>query len=96
MTELAGWILAAVSGAVLGLFYYAGLWFTLQRLPERAHPGLWVFGSFILRLTVSMAGFYCILGPDRSLLRLGVALLTFIAARVLLIRRLRPVTGPRS
>jgi hypothetical protein len=38
-----------------------------------------------------MAGFYVILGPDRSLPRLGVALLAFIAARVLLTRRLRPV-----
>jgi F1F0 ATPase subunit 2 len=86
-------LLAAVGGTLLGLFYYAGLWFTLRRLPERAHPGLWVFGGFTLRLAVSMAGFYCILGPDRSLPRLGVALLTFIAARVLLIRRLRPVAA---
>jgi F1F0 ATPase subunit 2 len=93
MTELVGWVLAALGGALLGLFYYAGLWFTLRRLSERAHPGLWVFGSFILRLVVSMAGFYCILGPDHSLPRLGVALLTFIAARVLLIRRLRPVAA---
>jgi F1F0 ATPase subunit 2 len=91
MTELLGWLLAAVGGALLGLFYYAGLWFTLRRLPEQAHPALWVFGSFTLRLAVSMTGFYFILGPDRSLPRLGVALLTFILARVLLIRRLRPV-----
>jgi F1F0 ATPase subunit 2 len=91
MTELLGWLLAAVGGALLGLGYYAGLWFTLRRLPEQAHPALWVFGSFSLRLAVSMAGFYVILGPDRSLPRLGVALLAFIAARVLLTRRLRPV-----
>ena len=56
MTELLGWLLAAVGGALLGLFYYAGLWFTLRRLPEQAHPALWVFGSFIVRLAVSMAG----------------------------------------
>ena len=91
MTELSGGLLAAAGGALLGLFYYAGLWFTLRRLPEQTHPALWVFGSFTLRLTVSIAGFYFILGPDRSLPRLGVALLTFIAARVLLTQRLRPV-----
>ena len=90
MTELSGWLLAAVGGALLGLFYYAGLWFTLRRLPGQAHPALWVFGSFTVRLAVSMAGFYLILGPDRSLPRLGMALLAFITARVLLIRRLRP------
>ena len=91
MIEVVGWSLAVLGGAALGLFYYAGLWFTLRRLPEQAHPALWVFGSFTVRLAVSMAGFYFILGPDRDLTRLGVALLAFIVARVLLTRRLRPV-----
>ena len=94
MIEFLGWLLAALGGALLGLFYYAGLWFTLRRLPQQTHPALWVFGSFILRLAVSMAGFYFILGPDRNLPRLGVALLAFIVARVLLTRRLQPVTKP--
>jgi len=92
MSEPSGWFLAASGGALLGLIYYVGLWFTLRRLPQRAHPALWVFGSFTLRLAVSAAGFYFILGPDRSPLRLGVALLAFIAVRVLLTRRLRPAT----
>ena len=95
MIEGLGWLLAVLGGAALGLFYYAGLWFTLRRLPEQTHPALWVFGSFILRLAVSMAGFYVILGPDRHLPRLGVALLAFIVARVLLTRRLQPVAEPR-
>ena len=94
MIELLTGLLAALGGAALGLFYYAGLWFTLRRLPQQTHPALWVFGSFTLRLTVSMAGFYLILGPDRSLSRLGLALMAFIAARVLLTRRLRPLAPP--
>ena len=94
MSEWLGWLLAVLGGAALGLFYYAGLWFTLRRLPEQAHPALWVFGSFTLRLAVSMAGFYVILGPDRNLPRLGLALLAFIVARVLLTRRLRPIPPP--
>ena len=96
MIDLMSGLLAVLSGAVLGLFYYAGLWFTLRRLPEQTHPALWVFGSFTLRLAVSMTGFYFILGPDRHLPHLGVALLAFIATRVLLTRRLRPVVEPRS
>ena len=94
MIEGLSWLGAVLGGAALGLFYYAGLWFTLRRLPEQAHPALWVFGSFTLRLAVSMAGFYVILGPDRNLTRLGAALLAFIVARVLLTRRLRPVPPP--
>lgn len=96
MIDLMSGLLAVLGGAGLGLFYYAGLWFTLRRLPQQMHPGLWVFGSFTLRLAVSLAGFYLILGPDRHLPRLGVALLAFIVARVLLTRRLRPVAEPRS
>lgn len=84
-------LLAALGGFLLGLFYFAGLWFTLQRLPGHPHPGLWVAGSFVLRLTVSLSGFYLFLGPDRSLIRLGIALLAFLMARFVLTRRLRPV-----
>jgi F1F0 ATPase subunit 2 len=96
MTELLTWLLAALGGAALGLFYFAGLWFTLRRLPGHPHPALWVAGSFILRLAVSLSGFYVILGPDRNLTRLGIALLAFLAVRVVLTRRLRPTAEPRS
>ncbi len=84
-------LLAAFSGLVLGLFYFAGLWFTLQRLLHHPHPALWVAGSFALRLAVSLGGFYLILGPDRSLVRLGIALLAFMTVRVILTRHLRPM-----
>lgn len=90
MNDLSSWVVAAAGGAALGLFYYTGLWLTLQRLPRSTYPGLWVFASFTVRLAVTMCGFYLILGPDRNLPRLGVALLTFVVMRVLLIRRLQP------
>jgi F1F0 ATPase subunit 2 len=96
MNELLTGLLAALGGTALGLFYFAGLWFTLRRLPGHPHPALWVVGSFILRLAVSLSGFYVILGPDRSLTRLGIALLAFLAVRVVLTRRLRPTAEPRS
>lgn len=92
MTEILWGLLAALGGVALGLFYFAGLWFTLRRLPGHPHPALWVAGSFILRLSVSLTGFYLILGPDRSLTRLGIALLAFLAVRVALTRRLRPAS----
>ncbi len=96
MTE--NWMgsLAALGGLLLGLFYFAGLWFTLRRLPGHPHPALWVIGSFVVRLAVSLSGFYLILGPDRNLIRLGIALLTFMAARVVLTRYLRPTPEPRA
>ena len=95
MNDLSTWLVAAAAGAALGLFYYAGLWLTVRRLPRSTYPGLWVFASFTGRLLVSMCGFYLILGPDRSLPRLGVALLAFVVMRVLLIRRLQPALAAR-
>jgi F1F0 ATPase subunit 2 len=95
MIEILNGLLAAFAGLALGLFYFAGLWFTLHRLPGHPHPGLWVAGSFALRLAVSLSGFYLILGPDRSLIRLGIALLAFLAVRMILTRRLRPPPEPR-
>ena len=96
MTELSSGLLAVFSGLVLGLCYFAGLWFTLRRLPGHPHPALWVTGSFILRLAVSLGGFYWVLGPDHSLSRLGIALLAFMAVRVALTRYLRPMPESRS
>ena len=96
MNEFLTGLLAALGGVVLGLFYFAGLWFTLRRLPGHPHPALWVAGSFILRLAVSLSGFYVILGPDRSLTRLGIALLAFLTVRVIMTRRLRPTAELRS
>jgi F1F0 ATPase subunit 2 len=95
MIEIITWLLAAFGGLVLGLFYFAGLWFTLQRVSGHPHPALWVAGGFLLRLAVSLSGFYLILGPDRSLIRLGIALLAFLVVRVVLTRRLRPTPEPR-
>jgi F1F0 ATPase subunit 2 len=94
MTEILSGLLAALGGMALGLFYFAGLWFTLRRLPGHPHPALWVASSFMLRLTVSLIGFYIVLGTDRSLTRLGIALLAFLAVRVALTRRLRPEPQP--
>ncbi|MCB1918666.1 MAG: ATP synthase subunit I [Candidatus Competibacteraceae bacterium] len=96
MTEFLNGLLAALGGTVLGLFYFAGLWFTLRRLPGHPHPALWIAGSFILRLTVSLSGFYVILGSDRSLTRLGIALLAFLAVRVVLTQRLQLAEKLRS
>ena len=44
MIEILNGLLAAFAGLALGLFYFAGLWFTLHRLPGHPHPGLWVAG----------------------------------------------------
>ncbi|MFO8089881.1 MAG: ATP synthase subunit I [Desulfatiglandaceae bacterium] len=81
-------IAAAFAGIALGCFYFMGLWWTVKRLPSARKPVLLNTGSFLLRLAVTLTGFYLILGGGWQMLT--VSLLGFIAVRVLLVRRLGP------
>lgn len=44
-------------GLGLGVFFYAGLWLTVKRLPGASYPALLVAGSFWLRTIVVLAVF---------------------------------------
>lgn len=88
MNELPGLLLALVLGAGLGLFFFGGLWLTLQKLPTTGQPVLLVLGSLVLRMSVAVVGFYLVM--DGSWLRLLACVLGFFLMRQLLIRWLRP------
>ena len=78
--------LSLAIGAILGLFYFGGLWFTLRHLPGSKQPALLTFGSFLGRTAVCVLGFYLILGSGLEALILSVA--GFILAKVILIKSL--------
>lgn len=80
--------LAAVSGAVLGLFYYGGLWWTVGRLQTAQQPGLLFATSFLVRTAVVVAGFLLVSQGDWLLI--VVALVPFILVRLVLTRRWGP------
>lgn len=82
---------AAGVGLTVGLVYFWGLWYTLQRLPYSRHPALLMLGSYLLRLGVVLGGLYLVM--DGEIVRLGVALLGVLLARMLLVRRLRPTNS---
>jgi F1F0 ATPase subunit 2 len=71
-------------GAAIGIFYFGGLWWTVQRLPRTSSPGLWVLGSFGVRSCAGVAGFYFIMGDDWVKLMAGLA--GFFLVRVLSVR----------
>jgi F1F0 ATPase subunit 2 len=51
MMELTlGLLAAAAVGVVLALLFLLALWHSLQRLPARRHPGLWMAGGMVLRV----------------------------------------------
>ena len=79
MNETLNMILAFIAGVAIGTFFFGGLWFTVRKAVNAKTPALWFFGSFFLRVSITMVGFYFIsLGNWQHLL---VALLGFVIAR---------------
>ena len=84
-------VLAFMAGLGLGVFYFGGLWLTVQRLPQARHPGLLTLLSLIIRLGVTLAAFYLVMAGRWE--RLLVCLAGFLLVRVVLVRRWGPVTS---
>jgi F1F0 ATPase subunit 2 len=84
--------IALLAGASIGLFYFGGLWWTVRRLPRSPNPVLWSFGSFWIRMTISLVAFYSVMGgrPERLL----ISVLGFTMVRIVLVRRLKPAAAP--
>ncbi|MFT5416661.1 MAG: F1F0 ATPase subunit 2, partial [Gammaproteobacteria bacterium] len=50
-------VLAWMAGGLLGALFFGGLWWTVRQAVSAKQPALWVFGSFLLRTSVTLAGF---------------------------------------
>lgn len=61
MISVLGWILAFITGIVLGVFFFGGLWITVKKAIASKTPAIWFFTSFVLRVSVVIMGFYYIL-----------------------------------
>lgn len=92
MPPLQDLILPLAAGAGLGLVHFGGLWFVLTLLPWVRRPLLWVTGSFLLRLAVTLTGFF--LASAGHWERLAVCLLGFLLVRAAEVRRLQPPVAP--
>jgi F1F0 ATPase subunit 2 len=71
-------------GVVLGVFYFAGLWWTVRRLNSSEYTALLFTFSMLFRTGVLMLGLYFILGDSWQTLMLG--LLGFMLVRLLATR----------
>ena len=91
MNELAGWVEAVVSGVAgmaLGAFFFGGLWWTVKASVDAARPGLLVFVSLLVRMGITLAGFYLVAGGDWQ--RLLACLLGVVLARLIITRFVSP------
>lgn len=76
---------ALLAGALLGAMFFGGLWWTVRKGISSARPGLWFAGSLLLRMGLTLAGFYFVSAGQwqRLLLCLaGFLLARFIAGRL--------------
>ena len=88
MPDLLSLLLALVAGLGLGSFYFGALWLTVRQLPSTQRPFFLSFLSFLVRLAVTLFGFYLAMGGHWE--RLLVCLVGFVGIRNVLTR----VWGP--
>jgi F1F0 ATPase subunit 2 len=78
-TEIWRLAAAAVLGLMLGGAYFGALWWTVRRLPRTPHPGLWLGGSFAVRISLTLGVFYLLLQQGIGLL--AASMFGFLLAR---------------
>lgn len=85
-------VIAFLVGASLGLFYFGGLWLTVQQLPVSQHPYRLIFLSFLLRLGVTLFVVSLILSGNNvyGVIPLLVCCLGFLAVRTIMILSIQP------
>jgi F1F0 ATPase subunit 2 len=76
---LVGPLLALLTGGVLGLVFFGGLWWTVRQAAAFRHPALAVLVSLLLRMALTLGGFLLVAGDKWQ--RWLLCLLGFIAAR---------------
>ena len=55
-------VLMAFMGVLLGVFFFAGLWWTVRRGLGSKRPALWFLSSLLLRTGIVLAGMYLVSG----------------------------------
>ena len=87
MSDIPVLALAFLAGALLGAFFFGGLWWTVRKGVSSESPALWFLGSILFRTGVVLAGIYFVAQAHWS--RLVACLLGFMIARVVVVRRLK-------
>jgi F1F0 ATPase subunit 2 len=85
------WWMAFLSigvGLVLGLVYFGGLWFTVQKISSSRLPALLTMASFLVRSAAVLLVFYFVM--DGYIERLAALMIGFLVSRQILVARLRP------
>ena len=79
MNNILGLVLALMAGVLLGMLFFGGLWWTVQKAVASERPALWFFSSQLLRTSIALAGIYFVGRGHWE--RLVACLVGFIMAR---------------
>ncbi len=72
-----------MAGLIMGVFFFAGLWLTVKNTLTSKTPALWVLGSFVLRMGITIFGFYYVAAANWQ--RILICMLGFIIARYIIL-----------
>jgi len=87
MSEILNLVPALVAGVLLGAMFFGGLWWTIRKGVASTRPALWFVGSLLLRMSMTLVGFYVV--SDGHWERLLVCLAGFTMARPIVTRLTR-------
>lgn len=79
-------ILAFVGGIFLGIFFFGGLYFTIEKMQKIKHPALFMVLSLLIRMAILLLGFYLLMNSQYQ--NLLAALVGVLISRFILIRKL--------
>lgn len=79
-SELNLWM-AWAAGMLLGGLFFGGLWWTVGKCLTSPHPAQWMLASGLIRMSVTLAGFYWVSGGQWQ--RLIACLVGFLIARLI-------------
>ena len=84
VNEIINLLPALFAGIGLGIVFFGGLWLTIQKGLQSKKSGLIFTGSFIIRMTVILLGFYYVGANDWKMM--AACLAGFLIARVAITR----------
>ncbi len=83
MNNLLTVMLAWGAGVLLGIVFFGGLWWTINKSISSKQPALWFLSSIILRTIIVLAGFYLV--GSSNCQRLLICLLGFFMTKLVVI-----------
>jgi F1F0 ATPase subunit 2 len=84
MNEILNLILALIAGFLLGVVFFGGLWWTVQKGLSSKKPAFWFLSSLLIRTSIAISGFY--FASDGHWERLLLCLFGFFVMRQIVVR----------